>query len=192
MKVNSSSPFNSSSLGQRLLAVEPLSPGSRQHLEQELSHMFQRELSTTRRTFFGAVAVGALVSGGVCGALALTEPDLPTLPRIALAVGALIGIAWALTASRICWRGALDVKRDSRQIAAMVWTFTVLMMTFFLFAGMNAENRLQGILMIVGGLPFLVGAGVYWLNYRIEQAELASQERFLQLELRLAMLSERT
>ena len=179
------------SLGQRLLAVEPLSPDSRQQLEQELSHMFQRELTTTRRTFFGAVAASALVSGGICGALALTEPDLPTLPRIALAVGSLFGLAWAVVAARICWRGALDLKRDARQIAAMVWTFTVLMMTFFLAAGMTADDRLQGLLLIAGGLPFLIGAGVYWLSYRIEQAELNTQEKFLQLELRLAGLGER-
>jgi hypothetical protein len=183
---------DSHSLGQRLLAVEPLSPNSRQQLEQELSHMFQRELSKTRRTFFGAVAASALVSGGICGALALTEPDLPTLPRTALAVGSLFGLAWAVVAARICWRGELDLKRDARRIAAMVWTFTVLMMTFFLFAGMNAENRQQGIMMIVGGLPFLIGAGVYWLNFRIEQAELSTQEKFLQLELRLAMISEKS
>ena len=46
---------NPNSLGQRLLAVDPLSPDSRQQLEQELSHMFQRELTTTQRIFFGAV-----------------------------------------------------------------------------------------------------------------------------------------
>lgn len=183
---------NTAPLDQRLLAVEQIAPNSRQQLEQELSHMFQRELSQTRRTFFGAVAAGALVSGGVCGALALSEPDLPTLPRIALAVGSLFGLAWTVVAGRICWRGALDVKRDARQIAAMVWTFTVLMTTFFLAAGMSAENRLQGLLMIAGSLPFLIGAGVYWLNYRIEQAELCTQEKFLQLELRLAMLAEQS
>ena len=178
------------SLGEQLLAVEPVPPSSRQQLEQELSQMFQRELTSTRRGFFGAVAIGALASGGVCGALALTEPALPTLPRTALAVGSLFGLAWAIVAARICWRGELNLKQDGRRIATMVWSFTVLMMTFFLFAGMNAENRLQGVMMIVGGLPFLIGAGVYWLNYRIEQAELSTQEKFLQLELRLAMLSE--
>lgn len=72
---------NTAPLDQRLLAVEQIAPNSRQQLEQELSHMFQRELSQTRRAFFGAVAAGALVSGGVCGALALSESDLPTLPE---------------------------------------------------------------------------------------------------------------
>lgn len=182
--------MNGDPLGDRLLAVAPLSQNSRQQLEQELSHMFKRELSRTRRSFFGAVAAIALVSGGVCAALAMTEPDLPALPRTALAVGSMFGLAWAVVAAQICWRGALDVKQDGRRIAAMVWCFTVLMMTFFLAAGMGAEDRLQGLMLIAGGLPFLIGAGIYWLNYRIEQAELSAHEKFLQLELRLAMLSE--
>lgn len=153
--------------------------------------MFQRELSGGRRSFFGFVAVIALVSGGVCGALALTEPDLPALPRTALGVGSLFGLAWAIVAGRIAWRGGLDMKRDSYRIAAMVWGFTVLMTTFFLMAGMSARDPVQGIRMIVGSLPFLVGAAVYWLSYRIEQAELTTREQMLQLELRMATSDER-
>ncbi len=175
----------------RLLAADSLSASDSQQLQQELSAMFRRELSTTRRTFFGAVAASGLVSGGICAALALTEPELQTLPRVGLGVGALFGLAWAIVGGGIAWRGELDLKRDSRRIAAMAWSFTVLMTTFFLMAGMNAADRLQGVMMIVGALPFLIGAGVYWLNYRIEQAELTTQEKFLQLELRLAMLSEK-
>lgn len=181
----------SPSLGERLLAVEPLTSDSRQQLQQELSSMFQRELSNTRRTFFGGVALSALMSGGVCGALALTEPELPRLPRVALAVGALFGLAWASVAGRIAWRGGLDLKRDAYRIAAMVWGFTVLMTTFFLMAGMSARDPVQGIKMIVGSLPFLVGAAVYWLSYRIEQAELTTREQLLQLELRMATANER-
>ncbi|BBO34485.1 hypothetical protein [Lacipirellula parvula] len=184
---NNDRPFS-----QRLLAVEPLPPASRQQLEQELSAMFQRELSTPRRLFFGAVAIGGVISGLVCAALALTEPDLPPLPRTALAVGSLFGVAWAVVAARIGWRGALDLKADARRIAVMAWTFTVLMMTFFLIAGMSARDPAQGMRMIVGGLPLLIGAGVYWLNYRIENAELNAQEKLLEVELRLATLSEQT
>ena len=182
----------SPSLGERLLAVEPLRSDSRHQLEQELSLMFQRELSGTRRSFFGFVAVAALVSGGVCGALALTEPELPTTPRMALAVGSLFGLAWAGVAGRIAWRGGLDMKRDSYRIAAMVWGFTVLMTTFFLLAGMSARDPVQGIRMIVVSLPFLIGAAVYWLSYRVEQSELTTREQLLQLELRLATANERT
>lgn len=191
MNSNNSSSKNDRSFSQRLLAIEPLPPALRQQLEQELSAMFQRELSTPRRLFFGAVAISGVISGLVCATLALTEPELPPLPRTALAIGSLFGFAWAVVAARIGWRGALDLKADARRIAVMAWTFTALMMTFFLIAGMSARDPAQGIRIIVGGLPFLIGAGVYWLNYRIENAELNAQEKLLQLELRLAQLGDK-
>ena len=153
--------------------------------------MFIRELTTTRRVVFGIVAIVALTTALVCAGLAVTESTLPALPRIGLAVGTLFGLAWASVAARICWRGVLDVKLDARCIAAMVWVFTVLMMVFFLMAGMSAKDRMQGLMMIANGLAFLIGAGVYWITYRIEEAELNTREKLLQLELRLAELSEK-
>ena len=107
-------------------------------------------------------------------------------PRIGLAVGTLFGLAWAAVAARICWRGALELKLDTRRIAVMVWMFTILMMVFFLMAGMSVEDRLLGLMMIANGLAFLIGAGVYWLTYRIEQSELNTREKLLQLDLKLA------
>ena len=153
--------------------------------------MFIRELSTARRTVFGVVALAALISAGVCGFLALTEPTLPTLARVGLSVGTLFGLAWAVEGARICWRGALDLRLDSRRMAGMVWVFTVLMMVFFLMVGMSAKDRLLGLMMIANGIAFLIGAGVYWLTYRIEQAELNTREQLLQLELRLAQMGEK-
>jgi hypothetical protein len=178
-------------IGDRLLAVEPLSSTARQQLQQELHNMFVRELTIGRRAVFGIVATFALISAGVCGSLAVTEPSLPMLPRIGLAVGTLFGLAWAAVAARICWRGALDLKLDARRIAAMVWLFTVLMMVFFLIVGMSAKDRLLGLMMIANGIAFLIGAAVYWLSYRIEQAELNTRQKLLQVELRLAELSEK-
>ncbi len=64
------------------------------------------------------------------------------------------------------------------------------MMTFFLLVGVATEDRLTGILMIVQGMAFLIGAAVYWLTYRIEQSELTTREMLLRLELRIAELCE--
>ena len=152
--------------------------------------MFVRELSTTRRTFFAINAVVALVSAAVCGALALTEPDLPILARIGLGTGTFFGLAWTVILARVARRGTVDLRLDARRIAAMVWVFTVLMMVFFLIVGMSAKDRLLGLMMIANGLAFLICAAVYWLNHRIEQAELNTREKLLQLELRLAQLCE--
>jgi hypothetical protein len=174
----------------RLVAVDPLSDTSRQHLEKELRTMFVRELGRTRRFFFSGVSVFGLISGGVCGTLAATEPQLPPLARGGLAVGVLFGLAWATVAGRIAWRGKLDLRTDNRRIAAMVWVFTTLMMTFFLMLGMSVPDRLLGLMMIANGLVFFIGAGVYLITSRIEQAELNNQERLLKLELRIAEWSE--
>jgi hypothetical protein len=179
-------------LGERLLAVEPLSPATRQQLQQELHAMFTRELTSTRRVVFGAVALVALISAFVCGSLAITEPALPVLARTALGVGTLFGLAWAVVAARMCWLGTLDLKLDARRIAVMVWTFTLLMVVFFLIVGMTADDQLKGLMMVANGLVFLVCAAVYWLSYRVEQAELNTREKLLQLELRLAELSEKS
>jgi MFS family permease len=176
---------------ERLVAVEPLSPQSQERLEEELHAMFVRELTTPRRMFMGAVGLVALGSAAVCGFLASTEPDLPLLARVGLATGTLFGLAWTVVAARVCWRGAIDIRRDSRRMAIMVWVFTVLMMVLFLMVGMSVQDRLLGIMMIANGLAFLIGAAVYWLSHRIEQAELATREKLLQLELRLAEISEK-
>ena len=170
----------------RLVALESLAPETKSRLQQELHAMFVRELNTPRRIVFGAIAVVALGSAAVCGFLAVTESDLPVLARIGLGTGTLFGIAWMVVAARVCWRGTIDRQLDSRRIAAMVWTFTVLMMVFFLMVGMSMEDRLLGLMMIANGLAFLIGAAVYWLTSRIEQLELATRQKLLQLELRLA------
>ena len=153
--------------------------------------MCVQELTTTRRTMFAIVAVVSLVSAGVCAALAVTEPTLPVLARIGLATGTFFGLAWAVVGARIALRGTIDLKVDNRRIAAMVWTFTTLMMVFFLVVGMSSKDRLLGLMMIGNGLAFLIGAAVYWLTHRIEEAELNTLERLLQLELRLAEFCER-
>ena len=152
--------------------------------------MFVRELSRPRRSIYGFVAFAALVSAGVCGSLALTEPDLPTPARVGLGTGVLFGLAWAAVAAKVALRGKLDLQSDGRRIASMVWVFTTLMMVFYLMVGMTVEDRLLGLMMIGNGLAFLIGAGVYWLTHRIEQSELNTRERLLQLELRMAEWAE--
>jgi hypothetical protein len=175
----------------QLLAVEPISPDPREKLEKELRTMFIRQLKLPGRIFIGINAVVALASAVVCGSLAVTETELPTLARVGLGVGTLFGLAWMVVLGRIAKRGAIDLKIDNRVMAAMVWVFTVLMMVFFLMVGMSIEDRLKGLMMIANGLAFLVGAGVYFLAYRIEQAELAVREKLLELELRVAQLGEK-
>lgn len=178
-------------VGDRLIALEPLPLDYQKNLQQELQAMLVRELGKPARLFCSVVAVGSLMMAVLLAFLAVTEAKLPPLARIGLGTGTLFGLAWMIVAGRVAWRGTMDLKRDTRHMAVMAWVFTVLMMVFFLMVGMSAKDRMLGLMLITQGLAFLIGAGVYWLTYCIEQNNLTTRERFLQLELRLAEMWER-
>ena len=153
--------------------------------------MFIRELNLPGRIFFCVIALVSLGIAVLCGYLAATQTTLPVVARAGLAIGTLFSLASAAMLVQVLRRGALNLKVDNRRIAAGVWVFTVLLMTCFLMLGMSAEDRVMGVLMIAYGLTFLICAGVYLVVYRIEQAEFSVREKLLELELRLAELSEK-
>ena len=151
--------------------------------------MLTQKLSAPRRVFFCFVAVAATVSALVCGSLAVTEPQLPPLARLGLATGALFGLAWVIVIVSVLRRGEMDLKRDARRIAQMVWAFTLLMSIFFCAVGMSRPDKLLSVLMMLQSLVFLISAAVYWLNHSIEESELNVKEKLLEIELQLAELT---
>lgn len=151
--------------------------------------MLIKKLTTPRRVFFCFVAVAASVSALICGSLALTEPQLPPLARLGLATGVLFGLGWVIALVSILRRGEMDLKRDARRIAQMVWCFTLLMSIFFCAVGMSRPDKPVSVLLMVQSLVFLVSAAVYWLNHRIEESELNVKEKLLEIELHLAELT---
>lgn len=175
----------------QLLAVEPPRPDVRHRLEQELCNMMTRKLSLPARLFIGVVTLGSLASAALCGFLAVTESQLPLAARVGLGTGMLFGLAWAAWSVRVLRKGEMNLKQDPRRAAQMAWVFTVLMVMFFLFVGMSAPDRLLGVLMILQSLPYLIGAAVFFLAYRIEAAELTVKEHLLRMELQITELLEK-
>jgi hypothetical protein len=174
----------------RILDVEPIAPDVRHRLEQEIHNMMVRKLRLPARVFIAIVAVFSLASAGVFGYLAATEETLPLTARIGLGTGVLFGLAWSAWSLRILRSGQMNLQKDPRLAAQMVWVFTVLMVVFFLVVGISAADRLLGVLMILQSLAFLIGAAVYWLSYRIEAAELNVKEQLLRMELQITELLE--
>jgi len=69
----------------------------------------------------------------------------------------------------------------------MTWGFLVIMMTLFM---VSAGNNIVGLRMIVNGLVFLLMGVAFLLRHVIEQSELKTGERLLEIEYRLAELAE--
>ncbi len=173
-------------LRDQLLTVEPMSTDVRERILKETNEMLTKELTPTRKIVFGVASVFALGSAAVCGFLALTEPELPTLARVGLGTGTLFGLIWFTSLVAMLRKGVMDMRKDPRRIAQMVWVFTLLMTIFFLAVAMTSPDPAKGLLMVGQSLVFLISAAVYWLNFRIEEAELNLKERLLRLELQLA------
>ena len=151
--------------------------------------MLTRKLTTPSRVFLCLVAVVSAVSALVCGSLAITEPQLPPMVRVGLATGVLFGLAWVIAIVSVLRRGEIDLKRDGRRIAQMVWVFTLLMSIFFYAVGMSRPDKPVSVLLMIQSLVFLISAAVYWLNHRIEESELNVREKLLEIELHLAELT---
>lgn len=151
--------------------------------------MLTRKLTTLHRVFLYFVAIGALASAILCGSLALTETQLPTLARTGLATGVLFGLAWIIVIVSVLRRGEMDLKLDGRRIAQMVWCFTLLMTIFFCAVGLSHPDKPVSVLLMVQSLVFLIGAAVYWLTHCILEAALNVKEKLLEIELHLAELT---
>jgi hypothetical protein len=175
-------------LRDRLLAAEPATPALRQRYEQEIQNMLEKKLTGARRWVWLVGAIGGLVLAVAFGTLSVTVPYRFPLPgRIGFAGGALFCLGWVLLGWRIFRRGAIDLKFDTWAYSALAWALPLFMLTIFM---VSAPNNLMGLRMIVSGLAFLLMGAVFLIRHVIEASELETREKLLELEYRLAELTE--
>ena len=121
------------------------------------------------------------------GTLAIIVPTgLPLSGRLIFAVGALFGIGWAILGIRIFWRKSMNLRTDTAAATGMAWVLVVIVATF---AMVTAPDTIVGLRMIVCSLVFLVMGGLFLMRHVIEQSELKTREKLLEIEYRLAELA---
>jgi hypothetical protein len=81
----------------------------------------------------------------------------------------------------------LDLRWDAGVYAALCWVLPVLLSTFMLVA---APEGVVGLRMIAASIVFLIGGAVFLLRHVVEQSELNTRQRLLEVELQLAELAE--
>jgi hypothetical protein len=150
--------------------------------------MFEKQLTGIRRwAWLGATVMGVGFAL-LFGTLAIVAPaEFPIGGRIAFAAGALFGLGWAALSIRVFRRGSLDLKKDTFAATGLTWGFVVFTMTIFLLI---APETIVGLRMILSGLVFVVFGVAFLLRHVIEQSELKTREKLLEIEYRLADLAE--
>ena len=176
---------------EHLLALEPEDPALRAEYERRLRAMFETELTGYRKW---AWRVAPLFYLGVCVSFALRawHPGrLPPIGRVGFAVAAVLSAAAAVAAARVAVRGTLRRRADVRAVTQVSLLFMVFGATIFLYATPqmgDLPHMLQGLGCVV---VFLVGGVAFLIQHLIEQSELNTREQILQLEYKVAQLSER-
>ena len=172
------------SFRRRMLAAEKENPALRAEYDRRIKAMFEVTVSTSKKIWFACLMLFCVAAGAAAIQLAVTE-TLPPVARIALLMGAAFSGAWAFFLARILRRGTLRRRVDPPTAAGMAFLFSVLMCVVFSVAGMPTDQ------VVLIGVLFLLPAGLILIRTVIEQAELRTQERIVELEYKITRLSEK-
>jgi predicted membrane channel-forming protein YqfA (hemolysin III family) len=72
----------------------------------------------------------------------------------------------------------------------MVWGLAVLVVIMFTVMSLLVPDRIVGLWMMIFGLVVLVVGAVFLIRHVIEQSELKTREKLLEIEYRIAELAE--
>lgn len=170
----------------RLLASESWESPARERYEQAVSDLLSRKLTPAQRGAFGLLAVVLPCTAAAFVWLAATQGQLPVLGRILFLESALFAIVGAGYLDAVLRRGEFHRRRMPSFIAGLMWIFAVLLSIHFValipfIKNVSVAVHLLGLAMIV-----LIGAALQLLRTCIEQSELNTHERMLEVLCRLA------
>ncbi|MEO6436756.1 MAG: hypothetical protein ABIP55_13490 [Tepidisphaeraceae bacterium] len=168
----------------RLLAADEENPALRAQYDRRIKAMFEVTLSKPKKAWFACLTLFCVVGGGAALQQAITE-KLPPAARMGLLLGAAFSAAWAFYLIRILRHGTMQMRIDPPAAAGMGFVFSLLMCVLFAVSEMPADK------VVLAGMLFLLPAGLILLRTVIEQAEMRTQERIVELEYKIARLSEK-
>lgn len=172
----------------RLLKMEQVTPALRERYDKEIQAMLEKPLTGVCRwttLIWTVMGLGAAILGGTVAIIA--PSPLPLTGRIGLAAGALLGIGFAVMGLRIVWRGSINLRTETAAYAALAWILPVILVTLLM---VSAPDSIVGLRRIICGLVFLVMGAMFLIRHVVEQSELKTREKLLEIEYRLAELAE--
>jgi len=178
--------------GQKLAGMEHTTAALKEKFDREIRAMAEQKLTKARMAAWVASGILGLGFLAVFGTVAVIAPaEFPLLGRLAFGVGAAFGLAWAAFCLSIIRRGSFDRRKLSVTVGGIGWGAAVIMTTLMLLLSAQHPDKIVGTRIVVVCLVFLVMAAVFMILARVEMAELNTREKLLEIEYRLAELSEK-
>ncbi len=177
-------------LGDLLASQEPVRPDLRERYEQEVRQMFEKELNVIQRVVCSLAAVVASAMAAVFGWLAVTTTEIPALARGIFGIGAIFGLVWVGMMVRILRRGSMHTVLDENAQGGWAYGVTCLIAVSTLMLGGQNPDATRSVFMVVSALVFFLGGCVALLLARIQQSEMKTREKMLEIEYRLLEIAE--
>lgn len=179
-------------LREQLIGLEKVNPVLRERYDKEVSEMLTQELKGMRKWSLVATGVISLGLGVTFASVAVIGSELPSLIRIGFAVGAAFSFAWVGMAVWILKGGVHKSRQHPTWMANWTWGVTLSMMIIFMMQAGKEPDSVRSVFMVLNGLVYLLMGALFLIRNCIEQAELKTREKLLEIELRLAEIEERT
>jgi hypothetical protein len=174
----------------KLLDSEHFNPELREKYNREVHMLFEKKLSAPRKWFMTALIVIMLGQAACFLYAVIAFSELPLIGRIGFGVAVLFSLSFAVLLFSIIRRGSINIKSDSNWYTGIIWIFLVIMITLFMLLAGNMHDTARGMSIVLNGLVFLIFGVVFILQNNINQAQLKTQEKLLEIELRLAEMKE--
>lgn len=179
------------SFADRLLAADPSAADARDRHQREVRAMIDRTLTRGQRWEYLVGAVGLLALSAFLGAAVAFDrrPPDDVMPYVVAYVGATAAACFLAAAPllRGYWTGT--VRRSGDWVAGVGVAYIGLIGWVMMLMARAVPEPLRDDARVFG-LVLLIYAAVAWTRHRIAQAESRTIEKLLELELRLAEMSE--
>jgi hypothetical protein len=178
---------------EELISMEPVNHELQLKFKREIEKMFNQEITGLRRFGLWAKNMFLLLFGIVliCSAFFNQPISLPPLGRWLWGIGGAFTLVIALLELRIVWNKKMDLRKDSK-VSTLVGTTGMTVVAFsILFAGLYSRDLQQMVILApMAMLVMIIGILISVYN-RVQQGELNTREKLLEIEYRLTALDER-
>jgi hypothetical protein len=179
-------------LREQLIRLEKTNPEYRRKYEKEVSEMLSQELKGMRKWSLVGTGLLSIGLGVAFTTAAVVGGELPPLIRIGFAIGAAFSFAWVGMAVWILKGGVHKSRQHPTWMANWAWGVTLSMMIIFLMQAGKNPDSVKSVFMVLSGLVYLLMGALFLIRNCIEQAELKTREKLLEIELKLEEIAERT
>lgn len=172
----------------RLISAQTFTPEYRERYQRRLESMYDRELTPAQRVgtwFF--VAIG-LVAVMICAYNAIFVRSVDVEVRAANAAIGLVVLAVTVLRARSAIIGSINLRWQPQVIAYTAFTIVLIGILLVVFSGVDAS--MGSIYLLLVWLVVLVLVVTKLIQMQVQQSELKTQEKLLEIELRLAEISE--